>query len=119
MVQVWSAYFTDTGFTYPFLPVSISLKTDITSDINILSLLPVLIQNQVLDINHPCSVPNLTARSIKLFLSDDTSYQLNYPVPFDQQLFNSLSASIRVRAFELVGENIKYSRLQRMLNRGS
>ena len=118
-MQVWQSYLTDTGFTYPLLPVSIVLKSQITSDIDILSLLPVTIQNQVLNINKPCSVPNLIPRSIKLFLSDDSRYELNYPVPFDQQLFNSLSAAIAVRAFELVGENIKYSRLQRMLNRGS
>ena len=118
-MQVWQSYLTDTGFTYPLLPVSIVLKTEITSDIDILSLLPVATQNLVLDISKPCSVPNLIPRSIKLFLSDDSSYQVNYPLPFNQQLFNSLSASITVRAFELVGENIKYSRLQRMLNRGS
>lgn len=113
---VWTSYQTDTGRIYPFLPVSIAQIGESRTDINLLTLLPI---NNYREIKTGCSVPGLIPRSIKLYLSDDSSYQLNYPEPFSQALFNSLTTAINVRSFELIGEQIKYSRLIKMLNNGS
>ncbi len=119
MVAVWQVYQSDLGLTYPMLGINLTNLGEIVTEIDLITLLPTTIVEQKIEVKSNCFVPGLTPRLIKLYLSDDSNYQLNYPLPFDQQLFNSLSASIAVRAFELVGETIKQSRLRKMLNRGS
>ncbi len=119
MVAVWQIYQSDLGLTYPMLTVNIINSGEIVTDIDLFTLLPTAVINQKLEVKSSCLVPDLTPRKIRLYLSDDSIYELSYPISFDSQLFNNLSNSINVRAFELIGETIRYSRLRRMLNRGS
>lgn len=81
-------------------------------------ILPVVDRQLLIEFDSFCSVPQLIPRSIKLYFADDTIYQINYPRVFSAPLFNWLSSSISIRAFEFIGETIKYSRLIKMLNRG-
>ena len=117
MVQVWSNYLTDTNYNYPFVPINIKRIGDISREDSPLLILP---NNDFLtsaDIKTPCNVPQLTYRKIRFFFSDESVYEINYYRPFSANLFDYLSASISVRAFEFIGESIKYSRLIKMLNR--
>lgn len=119
MIDVWSIYQSDLGLTYPLLAVNIRNNAEIVTDIDLFSLLPENVENSIIKVKSGCSVPGLIPRKIKLYLSDDSQYELNYPMPFNQELYDDLAASISVRAFEFVGERINQSRLRRMLNRGS
>lgn len=118
MVLTWSNYLTDTGYNYPFIPVNIRQISTINRDNSPLLVLP---NNDILvstELDTSCDVPQLTYRKIKFFFSDESIYEINYYRPFTRELFNWLSNSISVRAFEFIGEQIKYSRLIKMLNRG-
>ena len=119
MVAVWQVYQSDLGLTYPMLGINLINLGEIVTEIDLITLLPTIIVEQKIEVKSSCFVPGLTPRKIKFYLSDDSIYELSYPITFDQQLFNSLSAAIVVRAFELIGERINQSRLKRMLNRGS
>lgn len=117
MVLAWSNYITDTNYNYPFVPVNIRQISDLNRDDSpVLVLLPDDINNSI-DIDITCDVPQLTYRRIRFFFSDESIYEINYYRPFSRALFDYLSSSISVRAFEFIGEQIKYSRLRKMLNR--
>jgi hypothetical protein len=118
MTQIWSNYVTDTGYNYPFIPVSIKQISEINRDESPLLILPISDKQLAINLDSACAVPQLTPRKIKLYFSDDSIYEINYPRVFSRDLFNHLSASLSVRAFEFIGETIKYSRLIKMLNRG-
>ena len=118
MVLTWKNYQTDLGYNYPFVPISVRRISQINRDTSPLLVLPANDQLQIQQVDYPCSVPQLTPRKIKLYFSDDSIYELSYYRTFTQDLFDDLSASISVRAFEFIGENIRYSRLIKMLNRG-
>ena len=79
-------------------------------------MLPNLDLLELVEVKYPCSVQALTPRMIKIFASDEAQFLISYWQPFNQALFDHLTASIQVRAFEFIGERIKYSRLQRMLD---
>ena len=112
---VWTQYITDIGRIYPFIPVAIQQISDLYREDSPLLILPETDRDFVVDFNSSCSVKELTPRKITLFFSDDSVYQFNYYRPFDATLFNWLSNSISVRAFEFIGEEIRYSRLRRIL----
>lgn len=117
MTKVWRNYITDTNYNYSFVPVNIRQISELNRDVSPLLVLP---QNDIdnsVEIDSSCNVPGLTYRKIRLFFSDESIYEINYYRPFTQDLFNWLSNSISVRAFELIGEQIRYSRLIKMLNR--
>lgn len=118
MTFAWLNYQTDTGFNYPFVPLNVFQISDISSEDSPLLLLPIDDVKNATQIDSFCNVPGLTYRKIKLFLSDESVYEINYYKPFSENLFDWLSSSIKVRAFELTGETIKYSRLRKMLDRG-
>lgn len=118
MVLVWRDYRTDIGNTYPFLPLSVRQLNQVSTDIEPLNLLTVADAQNIIEIDKACSVPGLSSRQIIIFASDDAIFAIDYYRPFNQTLYNQLSSSLQVRAFEFVGEKIKYSRLRRMITGG-
>lgn len=115
MIQVWTNYLTDLGRAYPMYALSARQVNDISSDIDPLNLLPPAILNNLLEVKNPCSVGGLTPRYLILYTNDGAQFQLSYPQPFSQNLFDYLTLNLEVTAFEFVGERIKYGRLKRLL----
>jgi hypothetical protein len=118
VVLVWTNYTTDTGFNYPFIPVSIKQISEISREESPLLALPTTDRELAIELDFSCAIPQLIPRKIKIYFSDDSIYEINYYQVFNQVLYDFLSTRIGVRAFEFIGENIKYSRLIKMLNRG-
>ena len=118
MVKVWSNYITDTNYNYPFVSVNTTQISNISREESPLLILPDNDIKASTEIDTSCNVPQLTYRKIRFFFSDESIYEINYYKPFSQDLFNWLTNSISVRAFEFIGEQIKYSRLRKMLDRG-
>ncbi len=115
MPQVWLSYLTDLGRAYPMYALSAKQVNDISSDIDPLDLLPPAILDGLLNVKHPCGVGGLTPRYLILFTNDGAQFQLSYPQPFSQNLFDYLTLNLEVAAFEFVGERIRYGRLRRLL----
>ena len=115
MAQVWRSYLTDLSRAYPMYALSARQVNDISSNIDPLSLLPPAILNNLLNVKNPCGVRGLTPRYLILYTNDGAKFQLSYPTPFNQNLFNYLTFNLQVTAFEFVGEKIKYGRLRRLL----
>ncbi len=115
MVQVWTNYLTDLGRAYPMYALSARQVNDLSSDIDPLDLLPPAILNGLLKVKHPCGVGGLTPRYLILYTNDGAQFQVSYPTPFSQNLFDYLTDNLSVAAFEFVGERIKYGRLRRLL----
>lgn len=113
---VWLSYQSDLGRVYPVIGVNLRPLTEIETEADIFNLIG---NTNLGDLDNPCEVPDLIYRTIKLYLSDDSIYQVVYPQPFNADLFDRLSTSLSVTAFEFIGEKIKYSRLKRMLNFGA
>ncbi len=115
MVRVWREYRTDLGRAYPFLALYTVQINDVTSNVNPIELLPDLVTNNLFELKNSCGVEGLTLRSILLFTSDGGQFRVNYPTPFNEALFDYLTANTQVTAFEFVGERLKYGRLKKML----
>lgn len=113
--MVWRAYRTDLGRSYPMYALTFFQVNDIPSDLDVLNLLPPAIQTQLIEVKYPCGVQMLTPRTLTLFTSDGGQFRLNFPLPFDQGLFDFLTANTDVAAFEFTGERLKYGRLRRIL----
>ena len=116
MVLVWQGYQSDLGRIYPMFSLSIVRENDLSTTINPLDLLPVENLAQIIELDYPCVVPQLTPRKIRIFASDGARFLLNYYQPFNQQLEDYLVAQLDVTAYEWIGERIKYGRLRRMLD---
>ena len=116
MARVWQTYVTDCGRAYPLYPLSVRQVNQVLTAINPLDLLPNNDLLQLNDVKHPCSISNLTPRAISIWDVDGAQFLINYWQPFNQDLYDWLTVSIQVQAFEFIGERIKYSRLQRMLD---
>ena len=127
---VWQNYRTDLGRAYPMFVLSARFRNslpelsanssfqlnDSNSNINPLDLLPESIVVQLIEVEHPCAVEGLTPRYLILWASDGGQFQLNYPQPFSQNLYEFLTLNTNVAAFEFVGERLKYGRLKRLLD---
>jgi len=113
---VWQQYTTDIGRIYPFIPVNIRQLSNIGRDESPLLILPESDRNFAFEFNSFCPIKGISFRKIKVFFSDDSVYEFNYYRPFSLDLFHHLSSSISVRAFEFIGEEIRHSRLRRMLD---
>lgn len=116
MARVWQTYVTDCGRAYPLYPLSVRQVNQVLTAINPLDLLPNNDLLQLNDVKHPCSISNLTPRAISIWDAEGAQFLINYWQPFNQDLYDWLTVSIQVQAFEFIGERIKYSRLQRMLD---
>lgn len=117
MIQVWRNYLTDSNFSYPFVSVRLTQLNEIIRDDSPLLELPTTDQNATVEIDSPCDVRGITQRRIRLFFTDESIYELNYYKPFDLSLFNWLTANDNVRAFQLIGEQIRHFRLRKMFDR--
>ena len=95
--------------------MSVRQLNEVSTDIDPISLLPVADEFNTKEVKNSCAVPGLTPRSIIIYGSDDAQFLLTYPRPYSQNLYDHLASQLQIRAFELVGERIKYSRLKRML----
>ncbi len=115
MPLVWRNYITDLGRSYPMYALTFFQVNDVPSDLDILSLLPPAVQDELIEVKYPCGVEMLTARTLTLFTSDGGQFRLNFPRPFDQGLFDNLTANLDVAAFEFSGERLRYGRLRRIL----
>lgn len=112
-MRVWTTYTTDLGKAYSLVPAIVTELEGSTGNTDPISLFPDL--NLLQDVRLSCSVPDLSYRYVRLFLADGGRYEVIYPLPFNQYFLDSLSNSLAIQAFELVGERIKYSRLKRFL----
>lgn len=115
MVLVWREYRSDLGNIYPFLAVSARQINQVSTTYEALQFLTVGDAAQISEIKANCAVPDLTPRQLIIYAGDDAIFALNYNLPFDQALYDHLSALSSVRGFEFIGERIRYSRLTRML----
>ena len=112
---VWRSYLTDLGRAYPMYALSLLQVNDIPTNINPVDLLPPVISANLIDVKYPCGVGLLTPRYLVLYANDGAQFELTYPQPFSQNLFDYLTLNLNVTAFEFVGEKIKHGRLRRML----
>lgn len=115
MVLCWRSYQTDLDRAYPMFALSIRQINEVVSEFNPLSNLPNSISQLLIEVNNPCAVGGLTPRQLALFASDGGQFLLSYPQPFNQALFDYLTANIQVVAFEFIGERLRYGRLRRLL----
>ena len=116
MARVWKSYISDGSRIYPIFGLSVRQLNDVPSDTNPVELLPKSIRNQLIEVKYPCGVQGLTPRYLILCASDGGQFQLSYPQPFTQNLYDFLTLNTNVAAFEFVGERLKYGRLKRMLD---
>ncbi len=116
MALVWSSYRSDLGRAYPMYALSIVQTNDADTSINPIDLLPSTIQNLMLKVQYPCGLAGLTPRKLSLWLTDGANFLISYPVPFDENLAEYLTANTQVSAWEFIGEKVKYGRLKRMLD---
>lgn len=115
MVLAWRSYQSDLGRAYPMFNLALGQINEVSSNADVLALLPNAIALNLIETKNTCGVDGLTARSLILWLNDGGQFRLNYPQPFSQNLADYLTTSIQVTAWEFVGERIKYGRLKRML----
>ena len=113
---IWQGYRTDLGRVYPMFALSSSQLNDVSSNIDPISLLPNAIVSELIENKYPCAVDGLTPRYLILWDSNGAQFQLSYPQPFSQNLFDFLTLNTDVAAFEFVGERLKYGRLKRLLD---
>ena len=113
---VWQNYKTDLGRAYPMFALDGKVVGDKPTNIDPINLLPKSISLELIDVEYPCAVDGLTPRFLILWTIDGGQFQLNYPQPFSQNLFEFLTLNTDVAAFEFVGERLKYGRLKRMLD---
>lgn len=113
---VWQNYRSDLGRAYPMYALSIFQTNDVDSSVNPIDLLPTAIQALAIEVKYPCGVSGITPRQLSLWASDGANFTLTYPVPFDENLAQYLTANIDVAAWEFIGEKIKYGRLRRLLD---
>ena len=116
MVGVWQNYSSDLDRAYPMFALSSRQVNDISTNLNPLDLLPPAIRNKAIEVKNACAVSLLTPRSLILWTSDGAQFQITYPQPFSQALFDYLTLNTNVSAFEFVGECLKYGRLRRLLD---
>lgn len=113
---VWQGYRTDLDKAYPMFALSLNRLNDVPSNIDPISLLPEAIASGLIENKYPCSVNGLTPRYLIIWDSLGAQFQLSYPQPFSQNLFDFLTLNTDVAAFEFVGERLKYGRLKRLLD---
>lgn len=116
MVFVWLSYRSDLSRAYPMFALSSRQINDVPTDIDPISLLPPAIANNAIKVKNPCAVDLLIPRYLILWTSDGAQFQLTYPQPFSQNLYDYLTLNVNVSAFEFVGERLKYGRLRRLLD---
>ena len=118
MVLSWRSYRSDLDRVYPMFALSVrQINPEIAGTIDPLTLLPDAIASQIIDVDRPCAVGGLTARTLVLWALDGGQYRVTYPQPFSQNLYDYLTLNSEVQAFEFVGERLKYGRLRRLLDR--
>lgn len=115
MVLCWRSYQTDLDRAYPMFALSVRQINEVVSEFNPIDNLPPFINQLLIEVNNPCGVGGLTPRQLILFASDGGQFSLSYFQPFDQALFDYLTANTAVAAFEFIGERLKYGRLRRLL----
>ena len=113
---VWQSYKTDLNRSYPMLAVEMEQLNEVPSELNAIDLLPSEIASQLIENQYPCAVDGLTPRYLILWDSNGAQFQMSYPQPFSQNLFDFLTLNTDVAAFEFVGERLKYGRLKRLLD---
>ena len=117
MVLVWNNYQPDLGRTYPMFDVTISqVNNNVSSDINPIDLLPPDVVNTLLRVRNACGVGGLTPRFLSLWLVDGSQFLISYPIPFDENLAQYLTASTTIQAWEFRGEKLKGGRLKKILD---
>ncbi len=116
MAQVWSSYLTDMGRAYPLFALSMTQENEISTTFNPLDFLSDSDKNQIIEVNNPCFVKGFTPRKIRIYAVDGARFLINYYQPFNQVLVDYLVSHLSISAYELIGEQIKYGRLKRMLD---
>ena len=92
------------------------INTEVAGTVDPVTLLPPAIVSLVIDVERACAVGQLTPRTLVLWASDGGQYQVSYPQPFSQNLFDYLTLNTNVQAFEFIGERLRYGRLRRLLD---
>lgn len=116
MIKVWQNYTSDLGRAYPMFALSVTQVNDVDTNLNPINLLPPAIRDRRIEVKNACAVNLLTPRSLILWTSDGAQFQITYPQPFSQALFDYLTLNVNVAAFEFVGERLRYGRLRRLLD---
>ena len=89
---------------------------DVDTNLNPIDLLPLAIRNKTIEVRNACAVSLLTPRNLILWTSDGAQFEITYPQPFSQALYDFLTLNTDVAAFEFVGERLRYGRLRRLLD---
>ena len=113
---VYQSYTSDLGRIYPVYLVAITTTNGVSTQFSPLELLKPEVREKITERISSCVVPGLTARKLALVAVDGARFELNYPVPFDEDLAEYLTGNLQIQAWEFIGERIKYSRLRRMLD---
>lgn len=116
MVLVWQNYSSDLDRAYPMFALSSRQVNDVPTNLNSIDLLPPAIRNRAIEVKNACAVSLLTPRTLILWASDGAQFEITYPQPFSQALYDFLTLNSNVAAFEFVGERLRYGRLRRLLD---
>jgi hypothetical protein len=110
-------YQSDLGRNYTLIALGLTQKSELSSDKSTSDLLALMGISSYIELKSGvCAVSGLTPRKIRVFLADNSVYEVNYPIQFDAALITHLDSESDISGYQLIGERIKHYRVQKTIS---